>query len=111
MTKMLVDSETLAKQIEADSDLSCEAGVKYPRTPKYRYLSYPQGCDKEEMMKILLRSDTYKLFDLGESDRLKAKIERLEDALREIATGYDKNGLKSDFPRDIAREALTDIDV
>lgn len=38
--------------------------------------------------------------------RLEAEIERLRAALAEIATGRDANGLKTDFPRERAQEAL-----
>ena len=36
-----------------------------------------------------------------------ARIEELEAALREIATGYNAVGEKADFPRDVAHAALT----
>lgn len=35
------------------------------------------------------------------------EIARLKAALREIATGRDSAGLLSDFPRELAQEALT----
>lgn len=39
--------------------------------------------------------------------RLIAAAPKLLEALREIATGRDKSGMKSDFPADIARAAIS----
>ena len=45
--------------------------------------------------------------DLRKRNALHAEIERLRSVLIEIATGRDKNGKVSDFPRDVAAEALS----
>ena len=42
----------------------------------------------------------------GELATARGNIERLRAALREIATGRTADGLKTDFPRERAREAL-----
>ena len=47
---------------------------------------------------------------LAEISAWKGVYQRMREALEEIATGRNKAGEKVDFPQDIARKALADLD-